>query len=69
LLDEKKINEEHKEANKNVRISQVIINIRKYFFLYDLLTKDVLLCYLGNLYVSSSERPKLIWEVHYIWVA
>ena len=27
--------------------------------------QDALLCYLGHLYVPSSEHAKLIWEVHY----
>jgi len=26
---------------------------------------DALLCYLGHIFVTSSERAKLIWEVHY----
>ena len=31
--------------------------------------QDTLLFHLGHICVPSSERPKLIWEVHYSWVA
>jgi hypothetical protein len=30
--------------------------------------QDELLCRLGHICVPSSERAKLIWEAHYIWV-
>jgi hypothetical protein len=30
--------------------------------------QDALLCHLGHLCVPSSERDKMIWEVHYSWV-
>lgn len=30
---------------------------------------NTLLCYMGHLYVPLSEHAKLIWEVHYSWVA
>jgi len=38
LLDETKIKEEHKKDDKNSKISQVIINKRKAFFLSNFLT-------------------------------
>ena len=31
--------------------------------------QDVLLCHMGHLCVPSSEHAKMIWEVHYSWVA
>jgi hypothetical protein len=31
--------------------------------------QDGLLCHLGHICISSSERAKLIWEAHNSWVA
>jgi len=31
--------------------------------------QDTLLCHLGHLYVPSSKYAKMIFEVHYSWVA
>ncbi len=54
LLDEKKIKKNIKKANKNIKISQVIVNIRKYFYHSDFPTGKTQNWCLDNIVVELS---------------